>query len=252
MNKKLDENIEKIIKEIGVPKDQAVWDCHGTPVFKHKALEKVAVSRNIKFDQPQVLESNSKEKIVSILVNGSMSDKSEWSIGEASPHNNKNSYPYAMAEKRAKDRVILKLVGLHGDVYAEDEADSFKEERPDNVKGGTAKKDFDNELENLAKENPIVKEIVEHFPDAKLVKDFGETKTLYNLEDNAQSINTKSELVEITKGYITDIYKKDYDKAIELYEKNKPLYLQFKELHEDTYKELMSWISNNTIKKGEK
>ena len=30
-----------------------------------------------------------------------------------------------MAEKRAKDRVILKLVGLHGDVYSEDEADDF-------------------------------------------------------------------------------------------------------------------------------
>mgnify|MGYP003654039403 FL=1 len=42
-----------------------------------------------------------------------------------------------MAEKRAKDRVILKLVGLHGDVYAEDEADSFKEERPEEIKGGT-------------------------------------------------------------------------------------------------------------------
>ena len=29
------------------------------------------------------------------------------------------------------------LVGLHGDVYAEDEADSFKEERPKEIKGGT-------------------------------------------------------------------------------------------------------------------
>jgi hypothetical protein len=50
-----------------------------------------------------------------------------------------------MAEKRAKDRVILKLVGLHGDVYAEDEADSFKEERPEEIKGGTVEtKDKDD------------------------------------------------------------------------------------------------------------
>ena len=50
------------------------------------------------------------------MVMGHMGDKSEWSIGEVSPHpTSKNSYPYAMAEKRAKDRVILKLVGLHGD-----------------------------------------------------------------------------------------------------------------------------------------
>src|SRR3954451_5869163 len=31
-----------------------------------------------------------------------------------------------MAEKRAKDRVILKLVGLHGLLYSEEEADEFK------------------------------------------------------------------------------------------------------------------------------
>jgi len=103
----------------------------------HKALEKVAVYKNIVFDEPKVLENNSEKKIASLLVVGKMGDKSEWSIGEASPSNNKNSYPYAMAEKRAKDRVILKLVGLHGDVYAEDEADAFKEARPSDIKGGT-------------------------------------------------------------------------------------------------------------------
>jgi hypothetical protein len=33
-----------------------------------------------------------------------------------------------MAEKRAKDRVILKLIGLHGMVYSEIEADDFRPE----------------------------------------------------------------------------------------------------------------------------
>ena len=60
-------------------------------------------------------------------------------MGEASPKNNKNAYPWAMAEKRAKDRVILKLIGLHGLVYSEQEADEFKSERPDNVKGSVMK-----------------------------------------------------------------------------------------------------------------
>ena len=32
-----------------------------------------------------------------------------------------------MAEKRAKDRVILKLAGIHGDAYSEEESDDFKE-----------------------------------------------------------------------------------------------------------------------------
>jgi hypothetical protein len=40
------------------------------------------------------------------------------------------AYVYAMAEKRAKDRVILKLIELHGLVYSEEEADEFKQSRP--------------------------------------------------------------------------------------------------------------------------
>ena len=36
------------------------------------------------------------------------------------------AYVYAMAEKRAKDRVILKLVGLHGLLSSEEDADAFK------------------------------------------------------------------------------------------------------------------------------
>ena len=35
----------------------------------------------------------------------------------------------AMAEKRSRDRVILKLLSLHGALYSEDEADDFKEPR---------------------------------------------------------------------------------------------------------------------------
>ena len=128
---------------------EAGWNCHGTYVLLHKALEKVAVARKIKFDAPQILESDSSKRIVSLMVMGHMGDKSEWSIGEASPSNNKNSYPYAMAEKRAKDRVILKLVGLHGDVYAEDEADSFKEERPEEIKGGTIETEDKDDMAEL-------------------------------------------------------------------------------------------------------
>jgi len=136
MKSDIPQNVITVLKDIGMTHDQAGWNCHGTYVLLHKALEKVAVQKNIVFNEPTVLECNTDKKIVSLLVTGKMGEKSEWSIGEASPSNNKNSYPYAMAEKRAKDRVILKLVGLHGDVYAEDEADAFKEERPSEIKGG--------------------------------------------------------------------------------------------------------------------
>jgi len=125
------ELVGEVLQEIGLTAQDAGWDCHGTYVVLHKALEKVAAKKGIVFDSPQILTANATAKEAVVLVTGHMGEKSEWSIGEAAPYNNKNSYPFAMAEKRAKDRVILKLVGLHGDVYSEDEADEFKESRPE-------------------------------------------------------------------------------------------------------------------------
>lgn len=123
--KKLPEKLEEVLKEVKLTVASSTWDCHGTPVVLHKACEKIAAHKGIVFDEPKIIESSVKEKYAVLLVTGHMKDTSEWSIGEASPYNNKNAYPFAMAEKRAKDRVILKLVGLHGDVYSQDEADEF-------------------------------------------------------------------------------------------------------------------------------
>ena len=125
--------VGEVLKEIGPTPQQAGWDCHGTYVLLHKALEKVAAHRKVVFDPPQILTANVSAKEVVVLVTGRIGELSEWSIGEAAPYNNKNSYPFAMAEKRAKDRVILKLVGLHGDVYSQAEADEFQETMPDHV-----------------------------------------------------------------------------------------------------------------------
>ena len=132
MAKKLPARLVEILKEIGLTERQAVWDCHGTPVVLHKALEKVAAHYKIVFDQPKIIACDVAAKEAVICVTGHMAEATEWSIGEAAPYNNKNSYPFAMAEKRAKDRVILKLVGLHGDVYSEEEADDFKAAKPQN------------------------------------------------------------------------------------------------------------------------
>lgn len=127
---KLPQALIDIFKEIGLTKEQATWDCHGTPVALHKALEQVAAHQNITFDAPTMIEADAESKKVVMLVTGRMGNQQEWSVGEAAPYNNKNSYPYAMAEKRAKDRVILKLIGVAGFVYSEDEADDFKNSRP--------------------------------------------------------------------------------------------------------------------------
>jgi hypothetical protein len=107
-----------------------IWEVHGSQwVVKHKALERVAVEVGVKWDRPSVITCDMAGKIAVICAFGKLGDKEEWSFGEAAPANNKNSYPMAMAEKRAKDRVILKLLTTHGALYSESEADDFVEPR---------------------------------------------------------------------------------------------------------------------------
>lgn len=51
-----------------------------------------------------------------------------YEVGEVSPDNCRNGYPYAMAFKRLFDRVILKLSKLaYSGIYSDSEADEFKE-----------------------------------------------------------------------------------------------------------------------------
>jgi len=223
MKSDIPERVTETLKEIGMAPNDAGWNCHGTYVLLHKALEKVAVHKNIVFNEPTILECNSEKKIVSLLVTGTMGDKSEWSIGEASPYNNKNSYPYAMAEKRAKDRVILKLVGLHGDVYAEDEADAFKEARPDDIKGGTIEKNFEEKKEDPIEEKKTIeiKDIktdkIESFSDKDGAKDIKKIILTFmpdtNIEElrsfknsNAEALTKLKEFDQETFGEVSNAF----------------------------------------------
>jgi hypothetical protein len=153
MAKKLDPLLIDILTKHGEDPNAALWDCHGTWVVYHKAIERIAAKAGVVFDMPQIIEANSAGKTVAIAVRGVMGERSEWSFGEAAPSNNKNAYPYAMAEKRAKDRVVLKLVGLHGLAYSEEESDDFKPNAPAPVKSSAQLKrenefpDFDREVD---------------------------------------------------------------------------------------------------------
>ncbi len=126
MPRALDKTISEILSKYGETPKEACWDCHGVWVVYHKAIERMAARAGIVFDQPTVIEANAANKTAVICVTGTMAERTEWSFGEASPANNKNAYPFAMAEKRAKDRVVLKLLGLHGLAYSEDESDDFQ------------------------------------------------------------------------------------------------------------------------------
>jgi hypothetical protein len=133
-----DKQIAEILATYGEPLAGNVWRVQGTAVIYHKALERIAVQARIRFEAPQIIRAERDEAV--ILATGHMpgpaGERTEWSIGEALVNVNyrisgkQAGYVYAMAEKRAKDRVILKLVGLHGLLYSEDEADEFKEASP--------------------------------------------------------------------------------------------------------------------------
>ena len=113
----------KIFKELNINGSEATWDCHGTPVVLHKYIEIIGAKLNVSIDSLDVIEANAEKGIVSMKCVASIKDRQVISYGECSPKNNKNAYPYAMAEKRAVDRCILKLANLHGFVYSENEID---------------------------------------------------------------------------------------------------------------------------------
>lgn len=143
MVKTLDPVIKEAFKKVGFSEEEVKDGCWLLErnnkavawIALHKFLEKVAHRIGIVFDEPKVM--NCTENEVALYVKGStlpinMGEpiNQAWSIGEASPNNCKNDYRWAMAEKRAKDRVILKLLGIAGDMYSEEEADEFKEKTP--------------------------------------------------------------------------------------------------------------------------
>jgi len=105
-----------------------VWEVRsgGAWAVKHSALERVAAEEGITFEPPKIVEASALDKVATMIVVGKLGDRSEWSIGEAAPHNCKNAYTFAMAEKRAKDRVILKLLNSHGTLYSDAEAEDFE------------------------------------------------------------------------------------------------------------------------------
>ena len=117
---KIATDIKELLQKHKLKKED-VWDCHGTWVLYHKSIERIQL----------------KEKIVIVDLNLEFIDLAlsacvvkctavkdgikVITFGECTPKNNRNSYPVAMAEKRAIDRAVLKLTGMHGDFYSEDE-----------------------------------------------------------------------------------------------------------------------------------
>ena len=148
----------KLLKELNLDEAQALWKLpqNGQLIIKHFALERVAAHLNIQFDLPTIIESSAKDRICILIVEGKLGDKRAWSVGEAAPYNidkgkHQQPYPYAMSEKRAKDRCILKLIDLHGEVYSEDEVNEDPVPMPKPAEDNIIK-----ELNNLTSETQLM------------------------------------------------------------------------------------------------
>ena len=157
MAKKIDPIIKEVLDRYGIDPRRALWDCHGTWIIYHKYVEMIAAKAGATLDLPTVVHADPGKQLVVILVSGKLGEREEWSFGEAAPKNNKNAYPFAMAEKRAKDRVILKLVGLAGHVYTD--VDAYE------VSGNTVKWEAPAEAQHQASGDDLI-ELIQMIADA--------------------------------------------------------------------------------------
>ena len=82
MTKEIPTKLKELLTQVKMTEKQATWDCHGTFVVLHKALERIAAHKNIVFDQPTIIASDVTAKQAVMLVTGHMGEATEWSIGE--------------------------------------------------------------------------------------------------------------------------------------------------------------------------
>ena len=202
-----DKKIADVLAKFGEPMAGNVWRVQGTAVIYHKALERIAAQAKIQFDPPTIVRAERDEAV--ILVTGHMGERMEWSIGEALIGTNyrvsgkQAAYVYAMAEKRAKDRVILKLIELHGLVYSEEEADEFKNSRPVAAEQNVdAEKPEKTKVEVVASDSAI---------EADLKQKITKAKTINAVTDLMLSADTQRILGDLPEGVRDEI--RDFAKA---------------------------------------
>ena len=122
--------IKEIAQKYDLSKDD-FWELkRGTKsmwIITHDACEKIAAKENIQFGAPTIYRDSNQD--VAIVGDAKRGNKVIWSTGEASPKNCKAPYMFAMAEKRLKDRLILKLINAYEyGIYSDSEADNFKKQ----------------------------------------------------------------------------------------------------------------------------
>ena len=129
-------------------KNGGMWEFKpGKWIIKHLEVEKLAQQYNIE-TTIDLVNCNLDKDIAVVKAAALYNQKKFYSLGEVSPKNNQFDYPVAVAEKRAVDRVILKALGIHGNVYSDQE---MPNEKPNNNQNTGIKLDHADIIEQRIK-----------------------------------------------------------------------------------------------------
>jgi hypothetical protein len=138
MADELDPAIKEILNKYGLDPKQSLWllkrknrqsgQYTMTWIMYHRAVQKAAMKAGIKVVGYKWLQMDLEKKLAACEVTIELDGYQAIDTGESAPYNTKIEQPVAMAQKRAFDRAALQILGLHGFVYSEDEADEFKQQ----------------------------------------------------------------------------------------------------------------------------
>ena len=112
--------------------DGGMWEFKpGKWIIKHLEVEGLAQHYNIETNI-DLVHCNLEKGIAVVKGTALHKTKKYFSFGEVTPKNNEFDYPIAVAEKRAVDRAILKALGIHGNVYSDQEMANEKQNNNEN------------------------------------------------------------------------------------------------------------------------
>lgn len=130
--------VREILQRYGFAATMAnVWKVQGTPVIYHKILEQIAIQLKLRWFNPEVIIAERDAAVIKAGAKMPVGDdfREEWAFGEAAIGVNyrvsekQPAYVYAMAEKRARDRVTLRMLELSGTAETEDEQEGVRPEK---------------------------------------------------------------------------------------------------------------------------
>lgn len=124
--------MRKLYEENGLTPDDVFQHQHYT-IITRQGIEKIQAKHNIRvrFDVEHHDPSTNTICLRGYAWHAGTPDDVIETFGEVNPKNNRNAYPWAMAEKRTLSRLVLKAAGLYAEgVFGEDEAEDFAKSNP--------------------------------------------------------------------------------------------------------------------------